>query len=139
MLTPHWNLADNPRRTLGAEADFDQLLFKILNGIGIQGDGIVVRIGSGSGLRLVAHRLRFPRLLGNGCDRHADNRAVILLVVILTLVGFECDPAPLNLVLIDRLPLAHVPLLDQAALPLYFSIVAHHSRTLGAVPDKLPI
>jgi hypothetical protein len=44
------NLADNPRRCLGAEADFAQLLLEVLNGIRIKGDGVVVRICFGNGL-----------------------------------------------------------------------------------------
>jgi hypothetical protein len=34
----HRNLAGNPRRRLGAEADFDQLLLKVLNGIRLKCD-----------------------------------------------------------------------------------------------------
>jgi hypothetical protein len=34
----HRNLAGNPRRRLGAEADFDQLLLEVLNGIRLKCD-----------------------------------------------------------------------------------------------------
>src|SRR5215207_9571000 len=70
----------------------------------------------------------------NGGYRNAHNRVVILILGILTLVSFECDPAPLDLILIDRFPLAHVPLQDHASALPCSGIVASYSQAMGVVP-----
>jgi hypothetical protein len=110
----HRNLADNPCRRLGAEADFAQLLFGILKCIRIKGDGIIVCICFGNGLLPVFVLLHIFK----GYCRDAHEGVIIPVPVILTLVDLECDPATLNLVLIDRFPLAHAPLLGHARASL---------------------
>jgi NAD(P)-dependent dehydrogenase (short-subunit alcohol dehydrogenase family) len=73
-------------------------------------------------------------LVVDGRYCHADNWAVIILFICLALVHFECNPAPLDLILVDCFPLAHAPLLDQAPLPPSSSTVAQHSRVLRVIP-----
>ena len=77
----HRNLAGNPRRQLRTEADFYQFLLEILDQIRIKSDGVVVCIGACQGLRLAVIRLVFLK----GCYRHTHDRAVIAVLIVLTL------------------------------------------------------
>ena len=61
--------------------------------------------------------LSFGSFFPKGCYRHTHDRAVIAVLIVLTLVDFDRDRASLDGILKDRFPLAHALLLDQAPAP----------------------
>ena len=79
------DLADDPRRCLGAEADFEQLLLEVFNRIRLKCNRVVF-----SSCTELLPALVLLRIF-EGCYRDAYDR--VFVAIVLTLVDLERDPA----------------------------------------------
>src|SRR5688572_18070107 len=98
---------DDPSGCLWTEADFDQALLKVFQGIRLKRDWAGSRFCSGNNRLSVFTLLRSVLVTIDRCHHGAHRQAVVAIVVMVTPIDFDSDQASCNLVVKDRYPSAH--------------------------------